>query len=209
MRKVFLIVNNMVLNNIDYLTDELVDTKRLTRPLSIEGEEVAKKISLNESFSDVSSIYSSSFSSALQTAKYLSSKLSLTININKAFNERIIGKNNSKFSFQYFKETQEHDFDFKLPAGESFNDTKKRMNSALIKTLKINQDPYIAIFTHTMAVKALLSNYTDINYNLDDDLIINYNDKVICTDSVYTIIELCFNENLDLINIENININEN
>ena len=40
----YLVSNNMVLENIFYETDESVEEKRINRPLSIEGEKAAVKL---------------------------------------------------------------------------------------------------------------------------------------------------------------------
>ena len=66
----YLVSNNMVLENIFYETDESVEEKRLNRPLSIEGEKAAVKL-VKKIDADV--IYSSNYASALSTAKYYAS----------------------------------------------------------------------------------------------------------------------------------------
>ena len=40
----YLVSNNMVLDNIVYETDETVEEKRINRPLSIEGEKEAVRL---------------------------------------------------------------------------------------------------------------------------------------------------------------------
>lgn len=206
MRKIYFIVNNLVLNNIDYLKDENIDSKREKRPLSIEGENMASQIAALEELENISSIYSSGFASALGTAKYLSSKLNLTINIENKLNERKIGVATNKTNFQFYKENQEHDFDYKLPNGESFNNTKERLTKIFKEITKLNQDEEIAIFTHTLAVNALLSNWCEIAYNLDNNLILNFNDEVVDSSSLISVHCVTFSESLELISIENINI---
>lgn len=206
MRKIYFIVNNLVLNNIDYLKDENIDSKREKRPLSIEGENMASQIAALKELENISSIYSSGFASALGTAKYLSSKLNLTINIENKLNERKIGVATNKTNFQFYKENQEHDFDYKLPNGESFNNTKERLTKIFKEITKLNQDEEIAIFTHTLAVNALLSNWCEIAYNLDNNLILNFNDEVVDSSSLISVHCVTFSESLELISIENINI---
>lgn len=206
MRKIYLIVNNFVLNNIDYLTDESLDAKREKRPLSIEGEIFSKDISNCKALQNVTSIYSSGFASALATSKYLSAKLNVTINIENKFNERKVGQTNKQTNLQYFRENQEHDFNYKLPNGESFNMTKERVTKAFKELTKINQDDEIAIFTHTLVINTLLSNWCEIAYNLDNNLILNFNETVVDT-SNNDIICLTFDDTLNLTNIENIAIN--
>lgn len=206
MRKIYFIVNNLVLNNIDYLKDENIDNKREKRPLSIDGENKAKEISKLSELESVSSIYSSGFASALGTAKYLSSKLNLTINIENKLNERRIGIATNKTNFQFYKENQEHDFDYKLPNGESFNNTKERLTKIFKEITKLNQDEEIAIFTHTLAVNSLLSNWCEVAYNLDNNLILNFNDQVVDSSSSISVHCVTFNDSLELISIESLSI---
>lgn len=207
MRNIYLIVNNLVLNNIDYLNEESLDIKRERRPLSIEGELLAKKISMRHELQNVTSIYSSGFASALATAKYLGEKRDITININNKFNERKVGQTTKQTNLQYFKDNQEHDFNYKLPMGESFNMTKTRVTTSFKELLKINQDEEIAIFTHTLAINALLSNWCEIAYNLDNNLILNFKDEVVDSISGNTILNLVFDENLNLMEVKSIEIN--
>ena len=204
MRKVYLIVNNLVLNNIDYLNDETMDEKRVKRPLSVQGEIFAQNISNIPELQNVTSIYSSGFASALGTAKYLSDKLNITINIENKFNERKVWQTNKQNNFKYFKENQEHDFNYKLPNGESFNMTKERVTKAFREMTKINQDEEILIFTHTIAVNSLLSNWCEIAYNLDNNLILNFNDEVVDSVSGNLILSLTFDDKLNLKEIKNI-----
>ncbi|MBO5096584.1 MAG: histidine phosphatase family protein [Bacilli bacterium] len=205
MRKIYLIVNNLVLNNIDYLNDETMDDKRVKRPLSIQGENFAQKISKISELENVTSIYSSGFASALGTAKYLSDKLNVTINIENKFNERKVGQTNKQTNFQYFRENQEHDFNYKLPNGESFNMTKDRVTKAFKEMTKINQDEEIAIFTHSIVVNSLLTNWCEVAYNLDNNLILNFNDKVVDSISGNFVLCLTFDDKLNLIEINGLN----
>ena len=205
MRKIYLIVNNLVLNNIDYLNDETMDDKRVKRPLSIQGESLAQKISEMSELENVTSIYSSGFASALGTAKYLSDKLNVTINIENKFNERKVGQTNKQTNFQYFRENQEHDFNYKLPNGESFNMTKDRVTKIFKEMTRINQDGEIAIFTHSIVVNSLLTNWCDVAYNLDNDLILNFNDKVVDSISGNFVLSLTFDDKLNLIEINCLN----
>ena len=66
----FLVSNNLVLDNIVYETFDSVLEKRINRPLSIDGEKLAIKI-VKKIDADI--IYSSSYASALDTAKYYAS----------------------------------------------------------------------------------------------------------------------------------------
>ena len=75
----YLVSNNMVLEDIIYETEETVEEKRINRPLSIDGEKEAIKLVKRI---DANVIYSSNYASALATAKYYASYKNLSININ-------------------------------------------------------------------------------------------------------------------------------
>lgn len=200
LRNIYLIVNNLVLNNIEYLNAETIDEKRSKRPLSIEGEKKSELL-FGERFKDISSMYSSGFSSALSTAKYLSSYLNIPINIENKFNERKIGQINKTTNLNFFRENQEHDFDYKLPGGESFNDVKVRITKAFKEITKINQDEEIAIFTHNIAITALLSNWCEVDYNLDNRLILNFNERMIDLNDPIVLLKLAFDNNFKLTDV--------
>ena len=63
----YLVSNNLVVDNILYETDEGLEEKRINRPLSIEGEKASVKLVKKI---DASIVYSSSYASSIGTAKY-------------------------------------------------------------------------------------------------------------------------------------------
>ena len=66
--KLYLISNNLVVDNISYLTDVSLEEKRINRPLSILGE---KKAQILMNLEGIESIYASDYASAIDSAKYL------------------------------------------------------------------------------------------------------------------------------------------
>ena len=197
----YLVSNNMVLDNIVYETDETVEEKRINRPLSIEGEKEAvrlvKKI-------DASVIYSSDYASALATAKYYAKYRNLEININSFLSDAKIGKLGNR-NFKMLRFMQERDFDFKFNGGESLNEVNSRMNIAIGRILKNNINKKVVIFTHKRAILGYLLKYLETGFNLDDRLILTFNDKVIIDDidKDIDIIKIDFNKdkikNVDII----------
>lgn len=175
---IYLISNNLVINNITYETDASVDEKRLTRVLSIEGEELAKKLAKKIK---VSEVYSSAFASAIETSKYLADANNLTIKINKRLNDAKIGKMN-QHNIKMIRYMQERNYDFKYESGESLNETSSRMNNVFKSILK-NTKTDIAIVTHKRAIMALLLKKLDTGFNLEDRLILSYNNKVLLDDT--------------------------
>ena len=175
---IYLISNNLVLNDITYESDIVLEEKRTSRPLSIEGEALAKRISevINAQY-----IYSSNYASALATAKYFAQKNDTIIKIDKRLNDSkigVLGRHNIKM----LRYMQEKNFDYKFDGGESLNDTSNRMNS-IFKSIIKDVDDDVVIVTHKRAMLALLLKHCEQGLNLDERLILSYNNKVILDDT--------------------------
>lgn len=173
----YLVSNNLVQNDLIYKSNDSLESKREKRPLSIEGEQSAKQLCqiIDE---DINVIYSSCYSSAVATSKYIANKFELPINIENGLNERKIGALEDK-TLRFFKETQEHDFNYRLSGGESLNDTKNRITKMINKLIKENKEHNILIVTHSAAIMCYLLNFCEKGFNLDDRLILNFNETVI------------------------------
>ena len=174
----YLVSNNIVLENILYETDETVEEKRVNRPLSIEGEKCAVKLVKKI---DANVIYSSDYASALATAKYYAEYRDLVININSFLSDAKIGKLGNR-NIKMLRFMQERDFDFKFNGGESLNEVSSRMNIAVSRLLKKNIHKNVVIFTHKRAIMGYLLKHLEQGFNLDDRLILTFNDKVIIDD---------------------------
>lgn len=198
----YLVSNNMVLDNIVYETDETVEEKRVNRPLSIEGEKSAVKLVKKI---DANVIYSSDYASALATAKYYAEYRNLIININSFLSDAKIGKLGNR-NIKMLRFMQERDFDFKFNGGESLNEVCDRMNIAISRIIKKNIHRNVVIFTHKRAIMGYLLKYLDKGFNLDDRLILTFNDKVILDDieKDIDIIKIDFDKE----NIKNVDIIE-
>ena len=174
----YLVSNNLVVDNIEYETDESVEEKRISRPLSIEGEKAAvkivKKINANV-------IYASNYASAIASARYYSEYIKETIFINSFLNDARIGKIGNR-NIKMLRFMQERDFDFKFERGESMNETANRLNLVINRIIKKHMNENIVIYTHKRAIMAYLFKYLDKGYNLDDRLILSFKDKVIIDD---------------------------
>ncbi len=175
--KIYLISNNLVLNDITYETEMALDLKRATRPLAIEGEKAAFKLAQKL---PVEFLYSSAYASALATAKYFSEASGINININHHLDDAKIGSM-GRHNIKMLRFMQERNFDYKYPSGESLNETKLRVSKAFGDILKNNRDT--AVVTHKRTIMALLLKYCTTGYNLNERLILSYNDKVILDDS--------------------------
>ena len=201
--KIFLISNNSLLEHISYDNTSNLDDIRMSRPLSIEGENIAKNALKKDFFNSVTKIYSSFYSSALSTSKYLSSYLEIPINMTTILNECKVGYLGSK-NMKMVKGLQDHEFTYKLNGGESLVEVGSRIDN-FIKS-KYNSDGDIAIFTHKRAILGYLLKYSKVGYNLDENLILTFEGNVIYDDSekLLDIYELTIEDN-KLININCIN----
>ena len=203
--RILLISNNLYENSVLYTDKKDLEKKKMTRPLSIEGEEIAKKISLLEIFKHTNVIYSSEYSGAIATAKYLSNRLNKQINIDERLNDCKIGELGNK-SLKMVSFMQEHDFDIKLNNGESLSEVGNRIKESIEKLLYSNYEK-IALFTHRRSILGYLTLVAKTGYNLDDNLVIEYGENVIYDDTFkdVDIIELEF-DGRELVNIKVVEI---
>lgn len=200
--KIYLISNNSLLDGINYEIGTDLDIVRLIRPLSVEGEEDAKNIANNKALDNIEKIYSSFHSSSLSTAKYLCDKHNLKLNLNYKFNDCKVGELCNK-NMKMVKGLQEHDFNYKLINGESLVDVGNRIDKEINNLLEENIN--IAIFTHKRAILGFLLKYCKVGYNLDDNLILEFNKRVVYDDidTSYDIYEITFDNNkiVDIVTI--------
>ena len=159
----------------EYDVNENWKMKDEKRPLSINGEKNAESLLKKPVFDDVEVIYSSHYARCIGTAKYLSERLDLTINITDKLQERIHGdvEGTNPNNFYY---NQSHDFNYKLPKGESINDTSLRIKKIFADIVFTHCGKNIAIFTHEHAIISFLTKYCEVAYNLDDELMLSYNE---------------------------------
>ena len=174
----YLVSNNLVIDEIVYETDESLEEKRLNRPLSIEGEKLAIKIA-KKIKADV--IYSSSYASSIDTAKYFSSLIKKNIVINSFLNDLKLGDLGRR-NIKMLRFMQERNFDFKFNHGESLLDVNKRMSIAINKILK-KEYKDLVIFTQKSAILGYLLDKLDKGYNLEDRLILSFKGNVILDDA--------------------------
>ena len=165
MKTLFLIANNLVAGDLNYLKTENIDDKREKRVLSIEGEKAA------------------------------------LVNILNDLNERKIGKFPEGLKLSYFKDSQEHDFNYHLPNGESIEDIKQRITKVINKIV-MEDNEVTAIFTHQIAINSYLMNYCEVSYNLDDHLVLNYKDQVVSNFNSLIIYKIVYNDDNELIDIK-------
>ena len=196
------LINNSLTMNVFFPLNESLREKREKRLLSIEGEKESKMLADIPYLNKVSSIYTSSYVMSIGTAKYLAKKLEVEMQVCEELGERVIGNLGDK-KIRMIQELQENDFSYKLSGGESLDEVRERMFRFLRKVLIKNDDKTVAFFTHNVAITCLLSKWCSKGFNLDNRLILNYQDKAI-VDGAWdgiSIIELVFQGN-ELVSIE-------
>jgi len=175
--------------------------------LSIEGELIAQeKLNKNE-FANIDVLFSSNYVRAIQTAKYLSAKNNLEINIISDLGERKFGIDSWEQLPEKFERKQFLDENYKIGDGESQKEVRNRMYSAIMKILDENKNKNIAIVSHATAISYLLKKWCDIQV-MDDKLRYSFNNSIIL-DGYFNYCEtfkLVFDDNNKIINIENIKL---
>lgn len=180
--EVYLICNNLFENNLTYADKQDIEKKKMTRPLSVEGENLARDLSLREEFNDVNVIYSSMFASSLGTAKYLAERLNKNILVDENLNDCKVGELKNK-SLKMVKFMQNHDFNIKLNNGESLEEVGARIEKVINKIIYLSTNRKVAVFTHKRTMLGYLIKHANPGYNLDDNLVVEFEDKVIYNES--------------------------
>ena len=175
--------------------------------LSIEGEQIAQeKLNKNE-FANIDVLFSSNYVRTIQTAKYLSAKNNLEINIISDLGERKFGIDSWDQLPENFERKQFLDENYKIGDGESQKEVSNRMYSTIMKILDENKNKSIAIVSHATAISYLLKKWCDIQV-IDDKLRYSFNNNIIL-DGYFNYCEtfkLVFDDNNKIINIENIKL---
>lgn len=144
-------------------------------PLSIEGEELAKKYFEKEEFLDVDYIVSSKYVRAISTAKYLAEKNNLNIDINENFGERKHGIESWDLLPEGFEQKQLIDKEYKVGDGENQLEVANRMYLSLMEL--VNSDyRKIVVLSHATAITFLLIkmfNYSNNTLYFNSDIIMN------------------------------------
>ena len=175
--------------------------------LSIEGENIAKEKLNNKEFDNIDILFSSNYVRAIQTAKYLSAKNNIEINIISDLGERKFGINSWNELPENFEKKQFLDENYKIGDGESQKEVRDRMYFTILEILNKNKNKRIVIVSHGTAISFLLSKWCDIEIK-EDKIKYSYNGKVL----LHNYFDYCetfkleFDEKNKLINIQNIKL---
>lgn len=170
--------------------------------LSIAGENIAKKKSGLEELKNFDIVIASNYVRAIATAKYFTDK---DIFVVEDFGERKFGIETWDELPKGFGKKQFEDFSYKVKNGESLNDVFKREYDALLKVLDEYKNKKILIVGHSTALATLFSKWCKVYYDKE----YTFKEKVFF-DGIWNYCEtfkLEFDDNNDLINIENIKSN--
>ena len=176
--------------------------------LSIEGEQLAQEKLNKKEFDNIDVLFSSNFVRTIQTAKYLAAKNNLEINIISDLGERKFGINSWDELPKNFERKQFLDENYKLGNGESQKDVRTRMYTIIMNIINKYPNKRIAIVSHATAISYLLKTWCNATI-VDDKMRYNFNNKIILDGYINycETIKLEFDNENNLINIENIKIN--
>ncbi len=175
--------------------------------LSIEGEQIAKEKLNKKEFDGIDVIFSSNYVRTIQTAKYLSEKNNVEINIISDLGERKFGIDSWNELPDNFERKQFLDENYKLNNGENQKEVRDRMYSVIMKILKEYPSKRIAIVSHGTAISYLLKKWCDVSI-IDDKLRYTFKNEIIF-DSCFNYCEtfkLEFDAENKLIDIKNIKL---
>ena len=110
----------------------------------------------------------------------------MNINLTSKLNEckvGILGNKNMKMD----KGLQVHEFSYKLPNRESLIDVGNRLNNFINGISNDNENENVVLFIHKRIILEYLLNYAKVLFNLDDNLILSYNDNIDINIDIYEI----------------------
>lgn len=205
MTTIYLIRHSKPLKVNNEFNDDNLQIQNEKSSLSIEGENIAKEKLNNKEFDNIDILFSSNYVRAIQTAKYLSAKNNIEINIISDLGERKFGINSWNELPENFERKQFLDENYKIGNGESQKEARDRMYSTIMKILEENSNKRIAIVSHATAISYLLKNWCDIQV-VDNKLRYSFNNNIIL-DGYFNYCEtfkLEFDGNNKIISIKNI-----
>ena len=208
MTTIYLIRHSKTLKVNNAFNNDNLQIQNEKSSLSIEGENIAKEKLNNKEFDNIDILFSSNYVRAIQTAKYLSAKNNIEINIISDLGERKFGINSWNELPENFEKKQFLDENYKIGNGENQKEVRDRMYSTIMKILEENSNKRIAIVSHATAISYLLKNWCDIQV-VEDKLRYSFNEKIIL-DGYFTYCEtlkLDFDDDNKIVNIENIKFN--
>ena len=184
-------------NNIE--NNDSLQLKNEKMILSINGEKLAYEKSQEEEMQNFDAVFSSNYVRTVSTAKYFTKD---KINIIDSFGERKFRIDSWDELPEGFGLKQYHDYDYKMPNGESLNMLIAREKQALNKILDDYKGKKILIVGHSTAFASLLTLWCDVDFTGD----YKFKNKVFFDGkwNYCQTFKLIFDNNKELMSIENI-----
>lgn len=176
--------------------------------LSVAGEENAKKLCNVKEFNNIDKIYASNSFRAIGTAKYLSEKNDIKINLDKRIDEREFGVEKINDLPSDFNKISFENKLFKVNNGESLNDVDKRFKAFINDLLNTNKNNKIVIVLHGIILLSYLQTICD-KFDFDGKTFnIQFKNNVILsgTPKNPSIYKIVFDENKNIENVEYIEL---
>jgi 2,3-bisphosphoglycerate-dependent phosphoglycerate mutase len=175
--------------------------------LSIEGEQIAKDKLNKKEFDGIDIIFSSNYVRTIQTAKYLSEKNSVEINVISDLGERKFGIDSWDELPDNFERKQFLDENYKLNNGENQKEVRDRMYSVIMKILNEYHNKRIAIVSHGTAISYLLKKWCDVDI-VDDKLRYSFKNEIVLDGylNYCETFKLVFDDENKLIDIKNVKL---
>ena len=175
--------------------------------LSIEGEHIAKDKLNKKEFDGIDIIFSSNYVRTIQTAKYLSEKNSVEINVISDLGERKFGIDSWDELPDNFERKQFLDENYKLNNGENQKEVRDRMYSVIMKILNEYHNKRIAIVSHGTAISYLLKKWCDVDI-VDDKLRYSFKNEIVLDGylNYCETFKLVFDDENKLIDIKNVKL---
>ena len=214
MNTIVYLIRHSIRFNKDYIeqhnTYQNITLKNEKVVLSVEGEKRAEILSNEKELQNLDAIYASNCVRTLQTAKYIIEKQNLKVNIDERFDERRIGKE-VKYPPKEWIELQYLDENFKTEGGESQKEVRARFSEAFEEVINKNKGKRIAIFSHGYAITFFIMKWCNFEYIEEkDNMKFTFKNKVIYNKKINApeVFKLEFDENNQLIDIQNIEFND-
>lgn len=177
MTTVYLMRHSKPMKHIYLKNSDSLQIQNEKKILTIDGEEIAKKVSELDEFNNIDKVYSSNYIRAIATAKYVAAKNNIEILIDEDLGERKFGILSWDELPDNFERKQLLDEEYKIGDGECQKEVRERMLLALNKVLNDNKDKRILIVTHGTAISYLLKTWCDVKL-VNDKINYSFNDKV-------------------------------
>ena len=175
MREIYLMWHSEGLKKVEQVINsdslQLVNEKN---PLSVAGEERAKRVAALDEFKNIDVVISSNYVRAMATAKYFANNNDVVLRVVDSFGERKFGVDSWSELPENFEKRQLEEIDLKLPNGESRREVSERMYDTLLKVLDICYQDRILIVSHATAITFL---FMKLGTLVDGNLM--FNNKVI------------------------------